>query len=330
MRAGTSMYHSRVFLRRASALTILAVAAASGRSHAASVVSGSPSRVLPNNEGASSAAGSLELLPTEVPHETSSLFGAFIIPSRGTQPVPSQSACGGDMVEVEGDYCPNVTETCLRWMDPGTMLRCAEFAHSSDAGKCSQKTDHKRFCIDRYEWPNRAGAMPVHMATWYEAQASCSAIGKRLCSDTEWTLACEGPERTPYPYGNGYTRDDQACNIDKPYILPDWSKFLNPSTQSQELARIDQREPSGSRSQCASPYGAYDMVGNVDEWVVNESQGGRPYRSGLKGGYWGPVRTRCRPMTTAHNESFSFYQIGFRCCGDAHSVDVGEQTLAQN
>jgi hypothetical protein len=31
------------------------------------------------------------------------------------------------------------------------------------------------------------------------------------------------------------------------------------------------------------------------------------------------VRTRCRPVTTAHNEVFSFYQIGFRCCADAPS-----------
>jgi formylglycine-generating enzyme len=65
---------------------------------------------------------------------------------------------------------------------------------------------------------------------------------------------------------------------------------------------------------CVSSYGVHDMTGNVDEWVVNES--GHPYKSGLKGGYWGPVRTRCRPMTTAHNEDFNFYQIGFRCCSD--------------
>ena len=66
-----------------------------------------------------------------------------------------------------------------------------------------------------------------------------------------------------------------------------------------------------------SPYGVYDMTGNVDEWVVNES--GKPYKSGLKGGYWGPVRDRCRPMTTVHAEGFSFYQIGFRCCSDVPS-----------
>ena len=63
------------------------------------------------------------------------------------------------------------------------------------------------------------------------------------------------------------------------------------------------------------------LTGNVDEWVVNES--GKPFQSGLKGGYWGPVRTRCRPMTVAHNEEFSFYQIGFRCCSDATASGSG-------
>ena len=59
------------------------------------------------------------------------------------------------------------------------------------------------------------------------------------------------------------------------------------------------------------------MTGNVDEWVVNES--GKPFKSGSKGGYWGPVRARCRPMTTGHAENFPFYQTGFRCCADAKS-----------
>jgi hypothetical protein len=58
----------------------------------------------------------------------------------------------------------------------------------------------------------------------------------------------------------------------------------------------------------------FDMTGNVDEWVVNES--GRPFRSASKGGYWGRVRDACRPMTTAHDETFPFYQTGFRCCAD--------------
>ena len=60
------------------------------------------------------------------------------------------------------------------------------------------------------------------------------------------------------------------------------------------------------------------MTGNVDEWVTNEKgkEKDKPYVSGLKGGYWGPVRDRCRPMTTDHNQWHTGYQIGFRCCED--------------
>jgi formylglycine-generating enzyme len=88
-----------------------------------------------------------------------------------------------------------------------------------------------------------------------------------------------------------------------------------------EISLVDWRSPSGEMDRCASPFGVHDMTGNVDEWVVNES--GHPYQSGLKGGYWGPVRDRCRPMTVAHDERFAFYQIGFRCCEDTPSRAVG-------
>jgi formylglycine-generating enzyme required for sulfatase activity len=176
------------------------------------------------------------------------------------------------------------------------------------------RTVKMRFCIDRFEWPNRAGEQPALMISWNEAKAACEEAGKRLCTDREWTLACEGPKHLPYPYG--IKRDPAACNIDKPYPEPHPELIYNPLTQAAELARLDQRDPSGARARCVSPYGVYDMAGNVDEWVVNESQNGWPHRSGLKGGYWGPVRTRCRPMTTAHEETFRYYQIGFRCCGE--------------
>ena len=75
-----------------------------------------------------------------------------------------------------------------------------------------------------------------------------------------------------------------------------------PTTRPEEIARLDQRDPSGARESCISPYGVYDMTGNVDEWVINEkgNEKDKPYVSGLKGGYWGPVRDRCRPMTTDH------------------------------
>jgi hypothetical protein len=258
-----------------------------------------------------------------------SLLGAFIKQGGAQDPGPTlDQACPNDMVDVQGDYCPYVEQKCARWLDPATMLQCAEFEKPASAGHCFMKTDHKHFCIDKYEWPNKVGEVPSSMASWKDAKASCEGIGKRLCSDTEWTLACEGPERHPYPYGDGYARDGSACNVDKPYVWPNPEKVYDPETSLQELARLDQREPSGSRASCVSPYGVHDMTGNVDEWVVNVSQFGQPHESGLKGGYWGPVRTRCRPMTTGHEATFRYYQTGFRCCGAAHEEASSETPLA--
>ncbi|MBL8611225.1 MAG: SUMF1/EgtB/PvdO family nonheme iron enzyme [Myxococcales bacterium] len=230
-------------------------------------------------------------------------------------------ACAAGMVEVEGDYCPWLEQTCLRWLDPDMKMRCAEFAPTT---KCQSKTTHKHFCMDRYEYPNVVGEKPVIMKTWYEARDACQAQGKRLCGESEWTLACEGQERLPYPYG--HVRNAEACNIDKPHPEVNEKALGNPATRDAEAARLWQGEPSGSRESCVSPFGVHDMTGNVDEWVVNES--GYPYKSALKGGYWGPVRTRCRPVTTAHNEVFSFYQIGFRCCADAPGASAQKAPAA--
>lgn len=246
------------------------------------------------------------------PASPGSLFASLQPKTSITPRQASGGACPDDMVEVEGDFCPWVEQKCLRWLDPETKMRCAEFAPT----QCTTRTTKKHFCIDRYEYPNKPGSKPDVFTTWNQAAAACSAQGKRLCGDSEWTLACEGQERLPYPYG--YARNAEACNIDKPYISPDERAIASADKRDAELARLDQRETSGVRESCVSPYGVHDMTGNVDEWVVNES--GHPYRSALKGGYWGPVRTRCRPSTTAHDENFAFYQVGFRCCEDVPSA----------
>lgn len=221
--------------------------------------------------------------------------------------------CPGDMIEIAGSYCPDLDQRCVRWLmtEQGGVERCAQFAPS---GPCKASTQKRHFCIDRFEYPNKQGERPAVMKTWMEAQDICRASGKRLCGDSEWTLACEGKHRLPYPYGR--KRDAKACNIDKSLPRVDEKAIADPKRSAAETARLWQGEPSGTRAGCTSSYGVFDMTGNVDEWVVNES--GKPYKSASKGGYWGPVRARCRPMTTAHGETFPFYQTGFRCCADPH------------
>jgi formylglycine-generating enzyme required for sulfatase activity len=288
--------------------------------------------------GAEAAETPEPLLPPRVSQPAQAdIDVALALPAEPTAPAApagsqSKAYCPDDMVDVAGDYCENVAQYCVRYDGNPGRDRCLEFRAGS---QCLGPTKPVRVCVDRYEYPNRAGDKPIVAVDWEQAGELCAAEGKRLCSASEWTLACEGPERLPYPYG--YSRDAQACNIDKPYITPDNSAFGNPATRDAEVARVDQREPSGARESCVSPYGVHDMTGNVDEWVNNEagSENSRPYNSGLKGGWWGPVRNRCRPMTVDHNQWHLGYQIGFRCCSDvrqsapapAASGGSGEPTL---
>lgn len=213
--------------------------------------------------------------------------------------------CPDGTVLVEGDSYPVAVRTCLE----GDPYRCRRF---SGKVRLIGEPTRLRFCIDVHEHPNREGATPEVGMTWHEARSSCEKEGKRLCTEDEWTLACEGPERNPYP--TGLDRDPGACNIDRPWIRPDNAKLNGPDRQG-ELDRLSQSVPSGSLG-CVSHYGVRDMTGNVDEWVENRT--GRKYRSGLKGGWWGPVRNRCRPITLFHNEWHHGYQIGTRCCSDPH------------
>ena len=228
----------------------------------------------------------------------------------------TQGNCPADMVEVQGDYCPAPEQICEEFISE-KRDRCERFRQKV---RCYGTPEAKHFCIDRYEFPNEAGRRPTVSVTWDQARDVCANEGKRLCAAEEWTLACEGPERKPYPFG--FARDATACNFDKPYILPDNQAYDDPQTRAAEIARVNQSEPSGSRSACVSDYGVFDMTGNVDEWVINEhgTLQGPEFQSGLKGGYWGPVRNRCRPMTTDHNNWHHGYQIGFRCCKDAENV----------
>jgi formylglycine-generating enzyme required for sulfatase activity len=205
---------------------------------------------------------------------------------------------------------------CVDWITRTFPERCARFDEErwrALSARIPRQSIH--FCIDRFEYPNRRGAYPWIMVNWNEARGICAGEGKRLCTEAEWTFACEGDDALPYPYG--YRRDPEACVIDRGWRAYDADALLPRGTERAraELDHLWQGEASGARPRCRSPFGVYDMTGNVDEWTTSIVPGERP--SILKGGYWGPVRARCRPSTRAHDEDFIFYQQGFRCCSDA-------------
>lgn len=222
---------------------------------------------------------------------------------------PEPQSCPEDMVLVEGSYCKKVVQKCLEYMeDPivNPRARCKVFEEPT---VCKGQRVPMRFCIDRLE---AAGDddLPLADKSWTEAKQSCEAEGKRLCQEREWTFACEGEEARPYPYG--FVRSPQLCNFE----LIDGLVTLK-----GDLA--DHRQPVTANPQCLSPFGVQNMVGNIDEWVVldvphfSSKNNGKKMNSGLKGGWWGPLRNRCRPTTVDHDEIFHELQTGFRCCKDA-------------
>lgn len=220
---------------------------------------------------------------------------------------------------VEGNLCPAVAQRCVEHHaeyrnDPSVSERCLRYEEPS---RClSPERKPIRVCVDTYEWPNRRGEKPITLVQWTEARRHCESVGKRLCDEEEWLFACEGEAMRPQVYG--WVRDPSKCLIDRPYrkrsrALKRWEPCHADPECRAHFEFLDQRQPSGSFPECVNEFGVYDLNGNVNEWV-NLPGKKYPDRSGLKGGWWGPVRNRCRPTVTFHKEDDWGYEAGFRCC----------------
>jgi|WetSurMetagenome_2_1015567.scaffolds.fasta_scaffold00226_20 hypothetical protein len=156
------------------------------------------------------------------------------------------------------------------------------------------KAGQTRFCIDRYEWPNKFKAAPRSFISLYGAVDSCVSVGKRLCTSDEWTLACTGPYGWKYPYGNVY--EPRAC-----------------------VSHDTTARPSGSKPECRGYFEVFDMAGNLAEWTNTRSDK-NPRFFNVRGGFW-----ESGPHTGCFDVRYSYYPqnrhnpVGFRCCKAATS-----------
>jgi len=184
---------------------------------------------------------------------------------------------------------------CTAEGDDMVLIPAGEFIMGNDAGDDDEKPERTvyldAFCIDKYEVTNAqykecvdAGACnpparqsspsrlfyydnpefdnyPVIWVTWNDAQAYCKWRGKRLPTEAEWEKAARGTDGRLWPWGNSEP-DGTKLNLCDVNCTYEWK-------ESHIDDGYPDTAPVGSFEAGQSPYGVYNMAGNVREWTAD-------------------------------------------------------------
>ena len=169
-----------------------------------------------------------------------------------------------------------------------------------------------RFAFDGATFAVKSGweNHPMTNVSWFGAWTYCGYYGWRLPTELEWEKAARGSEDDrPFPWGDEIARENANFYASRD-LFEDMSSF---GSRTTPVGFYNGNAYDGYGTlDSASPYGLYDMAGNVWQWTGNVYEGMhyRFMRGGSKDTYDMDLRIWVR-----NNATPTYYSpgVGFRC-----------------